>query len=92
MELLSSRGVSSEADKQRTGQGLARQPERDAWPGRVSLRERGKQDELVTVGTQIEEEQRKNQEDRGRELLDDRPCERAMNSENGNAKTMTEDF
>ena len=44
---------------------------------------------------QMEEEQRKNQEDRGRELLgvmDDRPCERAMNSENENTKTVTADF
>ena len=60
-----------------------------------SLGERGTQNELVRVGTQIEEEQTQKSKDRGRELLgvmDDRPCERAMNSENGTTKTVTEDF
>src|SRR6218665_1568644 len=62
--------------------------------GKLSLREIGKQQQLVTVGTRMEEERRRKSEDRGRELLgvmDDHPCERAMNSENGTTKTMTAD-
>jgi len=40
-------------------------------------------------------EQERKSEDRGRELLsvmDDHPCERAINYENGATKTVTEDF
>ena len=96
MELLSSRGGPSEADQQRTGQGLTRQPGRDTWSREeFSLRQSGKQHELVRLGTQTGEELTRKQEDRGRELLgvmEDHPCERAMNSEKETAKTMTAVF
>src|SRR6218665_3101756 len=62
---------------------------------KFSLREIGKQQQLVRLGTQTEEERSRRSEDRGRELLgvmEDHPCERAMNSEKGTAKTITADF
>ena len=63
--------------------------------GKFSLREIGKQLQLVRLGTQTEGELTRKSEDRGRELLgvmEDHPCERAMNSENGTTRTMTADF
>src|SRR6218665_3833991 len=63
--------------------------------GKFSLREIGKQLQLVRLGTQTEEERTRRSEDRGRELLgvmEDHPCERAINSEKGTTKTMTADF
>ena len=63
--------------------------------GKFSLKGDWEATSGVRLGTQTEEERTRRSEDRGRELLgvmEDHPCERAMNSEKGTAKTMTAVF
>src|SRR6218665_3973542 len=63
--------------------------------GKFSLKGDWEATSVVRLGTQTEEERTRRSEDRGRELLgvmEDHPCERAMNSEKETAKTMTAVF